>query len=194
MNPAGSPPVEELEDLHGQGGAVVGLGRGDHGLAVGRRAEPVVEEAEREVGRRVMLDPVELVLDSQEIEPEPVLEIEQGVIDLHLEEDHVPGQMPGRIGPEFDPHPVLEEEPERLLGPGIRDGFGHLEEAQAVESLPGDAEHGQEIGVGDLVPHLHGARPDGAVDHSGESRGGCLGRGRVGGRDGDVDRTGEGWA
>ena len=102
--------------------------------------------------------------------PNSLLELEQGEIDLHLEDDHLPGQVLLRVRAEPEVHALAEEEIQSPFGPLVGDLLGHLGQPESVEALPGDPEIAQEIRLRDLVPHLHGAGPDGAVNGAPEHR------------------------
>jgi len=69
--------AQELQHLHGQGRAVVGLGSCHERRAVRLRTELVVEQAQRQIGCRIVLDPVELVLHAREVEAELLLQLQQ---------------------------------------------------------------------------------------------------------------------
>ncbi len=113
-----------------------------------------------------MLNEVELILHTHKAEAVLFFEFEQGEVSLHLEDDHVLGQLPARVVAEFEFHAVGFQEFEGLFGIFDRNLFCHFGEAQSVESFAGNAEGGEEVGVGDFVPHLHGARADGSIDRA----------------------------
>ena len=158
--------AQKLQDLHRQGSAVVGLGRRHQGRAIRFGPELVVQQAQCQIGCRVVLDPVELVLNADEVESELLLQLEQGEVDLHLEQHHLAREVFDRIGSETDVHSLLDEEGQGVLGSTCRDLLGHLHQAQSVEPLPGDPEDPEEVGLRDLVPHLHRAWADRAIDRA----------------------------
>ena len=157
---------DSFHQLHGDQVSLVGLGAGDHDVAVAFGPRVRVQEALGEIAGRQKVEQPELVLPAHAVGLEFGEQVEDGQVTAKLLAGGRGGEVERVFFVPVEGDAAVLDEPERVVDALVADGLGAIDQPGLIDLVLGEADRIEQARAEVAVDHAHRRIAEHQCQHS----------------------------